>query len=95
MPNPADLEVGDRIRFVAQPDEWSAPGYVVQSESVELLRTLVARRHSSRIARIDERGTPWIEVRTRDEGGRTHWHAWSITERTGWMRVVPRGSRTT
>ena len=94
MPDPADLEVGDRIRFVALPDEWTAPGFSVHEESVEFMRTLVARRHSSRVARIDDRGTRWIEARTRDGEGRTHWHEWDVRERTGWVKVVPRDSRT-
>jgi hypothetical protein len=29
MPDPTTLKVGDRIRFIAVPDEWSRKGYTV------------------------------------------------------------------
>ena len=90
MPDPRTLAVGDRVRFVSLPEEWERPGYYVHPESVEFMKTLIARKRSSRVCRIDEHGIPWIDARTRDEDGKIGWHSWSIFESTGWVRAQRR-----
>ncbi|MEZ6194515.1 MAG: hypothetical protein R3F20_02140 [Planctomycetota bacterium] len=92
MPDPSPLNVGDRVRFVSLPEEWSTPGYSVHPSSRAFMRTLVARGRSSRIAGINEFGQPWIRARLRRRDGRIEYHQWEITEATGWVRVVPRRS---
>ena len=93
MPDPRELRVGDRVRFVGLPDEWSEPGYQVHDESVALIRTLIERGRSSRVCKITEDGYPWIEVRVRCQDGALEHHSWGIYDSTGWVRVVPRARR--
>ena len=46
MPDPKTLEVGDRVRFIVLPDEWSLPGYFVHPESRAFMRKMIDRRHA-------------------------------------------------
>ncbi|MCA8942913.1 MAG: hypothetical protein KDB80_10175 [Planctomycetes bacterium] len=87
MPDPRQLRVGDRIRFVALPDEWSAPGYFVHDESREFLQALIDRGRPSRVRRIDDDGIPWIEARLRADDGTIVHHDWGIREASGWVRL--------
>ena len=90
MPDPKTLQIGDRIRYVHRPDEWSEPGYTVHEESVAFMDALIARGRSVRIAEIDEHGTPWFEARLRDPDGELEYHSWGVLERTGWRHVRAR-----
>lgn len=97
MPDPRSLRVGDLVRFVAFPEEWSRKGWTAPSASVSLMRRLIRRTSPSRIAEIDGAGLPCVHVRIRQRSRTTH-HSWLIAETTGWRRVrrrVPsaRGSR--
>ena len=87
MSDPKKLKVGDRVKFVALPHEWSASGYTVHEESVAFMKALIARKRPSRVHRIDEDGYPWIEARMKD-GDRIAYHEWGIHENTGWLRVM-------
>ncbi len=86
MPNPKMLKVGDRIKFFALPEEWKDPTFTICDEDVAFLETLIARTWSSRVCRIDDNGTPWIEARIRRKGKLDH-HSWAIQEKTGWRLV--------
>ena len=88
MPDPKSLKVGDLVRFVALPDEWSRTGYTVHRESIAFMKMMVSRTWPSRVVEIDEYGCPWIHARIRVRG-RLHYHSWGIMESTGW-RVVRR-----
>jgi hypothetical protein len=44
MPDPKSLKVGDRVRFVSIPTEWSAPGYVVPREDMTFMKRMIKRR---------------------------------------------------
>lgn len=92
MPDPRSLRVGDRIRFVAFPDAWSEPGYLVHAEDRAFLRDRIERRRVCRIARLDADGWPWFDGRTVDAEGRTVHHSWGVFESTGWERVRGRRS---
>ena len=86
--DPRALAVGDRIRFVSLPAEWRAPGFQIDAASRTLMRTLITRRRSSRVARIDDAsGYPWINARTRQQDGSVVHHEWLVTESTGWVAV--------
>ena len=89
MPNPEKLSIGDRVRFVSLPEEWSQPGYSIQRESITFMKRMIRRKFPSRVAMIDEYGTPWIFARLL-ERGKMHFHSWAITESTGWRYVKPR-----
>lgn len=89
MPQPQSLKVGDLIRFVALPDEWSRPGRAVVPESIAFMQKMVTRRRPSRVAEIDEFGYPWINARLR-ECGTLRYHGWAIMESTGWRLVKRR-----
>ena len=86
MPDPRKLKVGDRIRFVAMPDEWSRPNYTLPREDRTFMKRMIGRRYPSRIYEIDERGIPWIMARIK-HGDKTRLHMWGISESTGWRRV--------
>ncbi len=91
MPNPKDLKLGDKVRFISRPDEWAQPGYRIDSDDIVFMDRLIARGYPARICRIDEYGNPWIRVRLKSDSGYEH-HTWSITESSGWMKVVPRNA---
>ena len=90
MPDPKKLEVGDRIRFVSLPEEWHDAQFTVHPETVEFMNVMISRTWPSRVFKIDEFGTPWIDARIR-RNGRIEYHSWGIYEETGW-RVVRRRS---
>jgi hypothetical protein len=87
MPEPGSLKVGDLVRFVALPDEWSQGGFSpVPPESLAFMKRLIRRTWPSRVYEIDEYGRPWIRARIR-ERGKMREHIWAIMESTGWRRV--------
>ena len=89
MPDPTTLKIGDRIRFLTVPDEWSRKGYTVQPEDRSFMNKLIKRRFPSSVAEKDEYGRPWIYVRLRVRG-RVEYHSWCVMESTGWRMVQPR-----
>lgn len=89
MRDPKRLKVGDKIKFVTLPDEWSAPGVRVPPESIAFMKKLIARKWPSRICRIEEDGYPWIQARMKDGDELVH-HGWGIYEKTGWRLVRKR-----
>jgi hypothetical protein len=88
MPDPRTLKVGDRVRFIAIPDEWSEPDCCVDEESRAFMEAIIRRRHPSRIREIDESGMPWITARMKGGEAWVH-HGWGISESTGWRLVKP------
>jgi hypothetical protein len=89
MPEPHSLKVGDLVRFVTLPDEWTRPSYTIGAESIAFMKKMIRRSGPSRVAEVDEDGYPWIRARIR-ERGRIHYHSWMITESTGWRLVKRR-----
>ncbi len=92
MPDPRELRVGDRIRFVSLPEEWKNPDYHVRQESVDFMKLLISRRRSCRVAGIEEDGYPWINARVRLEDGTIEHHGWGVYEATGWRKVQRRSN---
>ena len=86
MQDPQELRVGDRVRFIALPEEWSRPGYTVHRSSISFMKMLIRRQFPSRVYQIDKYGTPWIAARIRRKG-RIEYHTWGILEATGWRLV--------
>jgi hypothetical protein len=84
-----DLRVGDRIRLVAMPPEWDAPGYHLPACTRNLVRRLIARRRPLRIYEVDDAGAPWVQCRFRLRSGQWDHHFLAITQ-GGWVRVKPR-----
>jgi hypothetical protein len=97
MPDPKSLKVGDRVRFVAIPAEWSQPGFAVHAFDRSFMKQMIRRTWPSRVYEIDEYGQPWISARIREKDGKLHFHSWAIFESTGWRlvnrRVVNRKKR--
>ncbi len=89
MPDPKKLKVGDKVKFVALPDEWSASDSKVHSDSIAFMKTMIARKSPSRVCKIHEDGYPWIQARMKDGDRITH-HEWGIYEKTGWRLVRKR-----
>src|SRR5579871_6620282 len=54
MPNPQSLKVGDFIRFISIPEEWSRPGYLVSASSRAFMKAMIKRGRPSRVYEIDE-----------------------------------------
>lgn len=63
MPDPKKLKVGDRVRFISLPEEWSRPGIGTPRDCVVFMKAMIWRRCSSRIYEIDKDGYPWIAAR--------------------------------
>ncbi len=84
-----DLRVGDQIRFIAMPTEFSSNN--CHAETLEAYTTLIARRRPVRVHELDEQNMPWIHFRTRrDDGG---WdHHYLLINHDGWVRVRPRNT---
>ncbi len=92
MPDRKALKVGDRVRFVALPDEWRRPGFTVGRGDRDFMRAMIRRSFSSRIYEIDEYGTPWIAARIWHRE-RWEYHWWGLFESTGWRKVERRSRR--
>jgi len=92
MPDPLLLKVGDFVRFVRIPDEWSQSGHHVPRETMAFMKKMIRRSWPSRISQLDDSGYPWVEARIRERGKLMH-HIWLITESTGWRRVRRRTPR--
>jgi hypothetical protein len=90
MPDPKRLKVGDRVRFIALPEEWQIPNRCIPRDSITFMRRMIRRRYPSRVARISDEGYPWIDAQM-VQRGKKHYHSWLITESTGW-RLVRRRS---
>lgn len=86
MPDPRELKVGDRVRFVAIPDEWSQTNFQAPFEDRLFMKAMINRKFGSRVCGIDEQGFPWIQARFQVRGIWV-WHSWTITETTGWRKV--------
>ncbi len=89
MPDPKSLKVGDRVRFVEFPEDWSRPGFVLHASSRRFMRVMIRRRRPVRVSNIDETGYPWVKARIRERNG-IHYHSWMISETTSWKLVRPR-----
>ncbi|MCP4707689.1 MAG: hypothetical protein GY869_03610 [Planctomycetes bacterium] len=88
MPDPKKLKVGDKVMFVALPDEWSEPEYYVHKDSIAFMKRMIKRKYPSRVSEI-ENGYPRIDARM-IERGKIHYHGWAISEETGWRQVKKR-----
>jgi hypothetical protein len=92
MPDPKLLKIGDQVRFVSIPTEWSEPGYVVPRCDMLFIKRMIERTFPSRVREIDYLGYPWIRAILRHRG-KTTYHYWMIAESTGWRQVNRRLSR--
>lgn len=89
MPDPRKLKIGDRVRFVSLPEEWSRPNYTLHKECLAFMKAMIRRDFPSRVYQIDEFGIPWIAARM-FRRRRWEYHTWGIFESTGWRLVKPR-----
>ena len=80
------LKVGDQVRFVAMPSEFSTPGYYVHPHTLSVYRRLIARRRPVRVFKIDEWKFPWIRCQFRRKDGRWEYHSLAINH-DGLVRV--------
>jgi hypothetical protein len=92
MPDPKRLKVGDLVRFVRLPDEWSQKGFTVSHDDVAFMKKMIKRSWPSRVFMIDEYGRPWISARIHGRG-KYQYHSWMIAESTGWRQVKVRRKR--
>ena len=90
MPDPKELRVDDKVRFVSLPDEWADPDFRIHDESAEFMEALIRRGRPARVYEVDDDGWPWIKARLLEDDGEIHEHTWLIFEKTGWVRVQRR-----
>jgi hypothetical protein len=64
------LKVGDHVRLVHMPTEFSRPGYFVHRDTLRAYRRVIARGRPQRVFKIDACGTPWISFRFRMKNGK-------------------------
>jgi len=83
------LRVGDRVRFVSMPTEFSRPGYYVHRDTLRVYRRLIQRRRAVRVVYLDDWKLPWIRCQFRCKDGRIEYHSLAINH-DGWDRVRPR-----
>ena len=87
------LRIGDRIRLVHMPTDFSRPGYSVHRDTRRVYQRIIDRQRSVRICQLDEFGMPWIHCRFRRKDGRIEYH-WLLINHDGWVRVRKRTSKT-
>ncbi|MEX2121804.1 MAG: hypothetical protein WD847_19635 [Pirellulales bacterium] len=83
------LKVGDRIRLVHMPTEFSQKEYLIHRDTLRAYRRLIARQRSLRICEIDEGGCPWIQFRFKKKDARWE-HHWLLLNHDGLVKVRPR-----
>ena len=86
MPDPRQLQVDDLVRFVSLPEEWEKPGYQNHRDTISFMKRMIRRTWPSRVFEVDDWGYPWIHARIL-RWGRIEYHAYCITEKTGWRMV--------
>ena len=84
-----DLRVGDRIRIVRMPSDFSQPGFYASRGTRRLYKRLIARRSPLRICEIDEWDLPWIRCRFRRNYDSWEHHSLAIID-DSWVRVKSR-----
>lgn len=87
------LRVGDRIRFLDMPSEFSKPGYHVAQETKTVYQKIIESRRTVRVFQIDEHGAPWVSRGFRERDG-MHRHTLRI-DHDGWVPVKTKKPDTT
>jgi hypothetical protein len=72
------LKVGDRVRLVHVPTEFSRPGYLIHRDTLRAYRRVIERRRSQRNFEIDAAGVPWISFRFKMKNGRWEHHRLAV-----------------
>jgi hypothetical protein len=83
------LKVGDRVRHVHVPTEFSRPGYLIYRDTLRAYRRVIARGGPQRIFQIDAWGVPWISFRFRMKNGNWEGHELAVNH-DGLVLVRPR-----
>jgi hypothetical protein len=84
-----ELKVGDRIRIVRLPTDWTRPGYYVHRDTRSAYKKLIARRRPVRVCEIDAWGLPFVRFRFRRKDS-TWEHHWLAVNDDSWVRVKHR-----
>jgi len=80
------LRVGDRVRIVRMPTDFSKPGYYVHADTRCAYKRLIARGRSLRVFNVDEFGLPWVRFRFKRKNGTWEHHELAIND-DSWVRV--------
>jgi hypothetical protein len=83
------LKVGDRVRFVHMPTDFTRPGYGIHQETLDAYRRLIERNRPLRVYKIDDWKLPWVQFRFRLKGGRIEYHSLAVNH-DGLVRVRSR-----
>jgi hypothetical protein len=88
------LKVGDRVRIVHMPNEFSQAGYFVHRHTLRAYRTLIARNRPLRVSEIDGWRMPWVRFQLRRKDGRIEYHS-MLFNHDGLVLVQPRKKKAT
>ena len=83
------LKVGDRVRIVQMPTDFSQPGYFVHRHTLRAYRKLIARNRPLRVSKIDDWKMPWVRFQFRRKDGRIEYHSMRFNH-DGLVLVKPR-----
>jgi hypothetical protein len=72
------LKIGDRVRLVHLPTEFSQPGYHLHRDTLRVYKRLVALRKTLTVNEIDSYRLPWVQFRLRREDGGYEHHFLAI-----------------
>ncbi len=79
------LRVGDRVRIIRMPTDFSRPGYYVHENTVALYQHLIDEGCIVVVTEIDDQGLPRIEFEWETAEG-TEYHGLAIND-DSWERV--------
>lgn len=86
------LKVGDYVRLVHMPTEFSRPGYLIYPNTLRAYKRVIKRGRPQRIFQIDAWGVPWISFRFKMKKGKWEYHELAINH-DGLVPVRPRKIR--
>lgn len=69
------LRLGDRVRLVHLPNEFSGDDYTLLPDTLAAYRKLIANQEMLTVSKLDEGGYPWVEFTIVAEDGVTEFHS--------------------
>jgi hypothetical protein len=72
------LKIGDRVRIVHVPSDFTRPGYGIHRDTLRAYRRLIERGRPLRVYKIDDWDLPWVQFRFRRKDGRIEYHYLAI-----------------
>ena len=80
--------MGDRVRIMRLPSEFSREGYYVDPDTVAFYERLISERAIVTVFMLDDWGTPWISYDYDDDDGQEGFHILAIND-DSWEPLEP------